>query len=60
MLRRVLIHDQTDRDAMASGLLRYLDWRAMRGRHRRLPTLHPEARWIVVRALGEIQAVERR
>ncbi len=53
---RVLIHDQTDRDAIASGLLRYLD---RRGDERadiiESLTLHPEARRIVVRALGEIE-----
>jgi hypothetical protein len=56
-LRRVLIHDQADRDEIASQLLRY--------RHGRgdnwadiidLLTLHPEGRRQVVRLLGEIDA----
>jgi len=34
-LRRVLIHDQADRDAIASQLLRYRDERRRLGRHHR-------------------------
>jgi hypothetical protein len=60
-LRRVLIHDQADRDAVASQLLRYRDghgddWADIID----MLTLHPETRRRVVRLLGEIEAVERR
>jgi hypothetical protein len=54
-LRRVLIHDQPDRDAIASDLLRYRDqtgddWADIID----MLTLHPEARRRVVRLLSEI------
>jgi len=56
-LRRVLIHDQADRDAVASQLLRYGDehgddWADIID----MPTLHPEARRRVVRLLAELDA----
>jgi hypothetical protein len=58
-LRRVLIRDQIDRDAVSSQLLRYRD-----GRGDEWPdiidmlTIHPELRRHVVRLLGEIEAAE--
>jgi hypothetical protein len=56
-LRRVLIHDQADRDAVSSQLLRYRDerggdWADIID----MLTMHPEARRRVVRLLGEIEA----
>jgi len=56
-LRRVLIHDQADRDAVASQLLRYRDqngdgWADIID----VLTMHPEARRKVVRLLGELEA----
>jgi hypothetical protein len=56
-LRRVLIHDQADRDAIASELLRYRDgrgddWADIID----MLTMHPEARRKVVRLLGELEA----
>jgi len=56
-LRNVLIHDQADRDAIASQLLRYRDaqgddWAAIID----MLTMHPETRRKVVRLLGEIDA----
>ena len=56
-LRRVLIHDQADRYAIASKLLRYRDgrgddWADIID----MLTLHPEARRRVVRVLAEIDA----
>jgi hypothetical protein len=56
VLRRVLIHDQADRDAVSSPLLRYLDgngddWADIID----ILTLHPEARRRVTRILGEIE-----
>jgi hypothetical protein len=58
-LRRVLIRDQGDRDAVSSWLLRYRDghgddWADIID----MLTMHPEARRQVVRLLGEIEAVE--
>ena len=56
-LRRVLIHDQADRDSIASQLLRYRDghgddWADIID----MLTMHPEeGRW-VARLLGEIDA----
>jgi hypothetical protein len=55
--RRVLIHDQADRDAIASHLLRYRDghgddWADIID----MLTMHPDARRRVVRLLGEIDA----
>ena len=56
-LRRVLIHDQADRDAITSQLMRY--------RHERgdewadiidMMTMHPDARCRVARLLAEIAA----
>jgi hypothetical protein len=56
-LRRVLIRDQADRDAISSDLLRY---RNGRGDHWAdlidLLTLHPEARRKGTRLLGEMEA----
>ncbi len=56
-LRRVLIHDQADRDAIASSLLRYRDergddWADIID----MLTLYPEMRRTVVRILGELEA----
>ena len=56
-LRRVLIHDQADRDAISSQLFRYRDghgddWADIID----MLTMHPEARRRVVRLLGEIDA----
>ena len=55
--RNVLIHDQADRDAIASSLMRYRDqngqaWSDIID----MLTMHPEARRKVVRLLGEIDA----
>jgi hypothetical protein len=60
-LRRVLIDDQADRDAIASDLLRYRDergdgWADIID----LLTMHPEARRRVVRVLAEIDAIDTR
>ncbi|HEX2422895.1 MAG TPA: hypothetical protein VHN56_07100 [Actinomycetota bacterium] len=54
-LRRVPIHDQADRDAIAAQLLRYRDghgddWADIID----MLTMHPETRRNVVRPLGEI------
>ena len=56
-LRRVLIRDQADRDAIASRLMRSRDqsgqdWADIID----FLTMHPEARRQVVRVLGEIDA----
>jgi hypothetical protein len=53
-LRRVLIHDQADRDAIASQLLRYRDddWADISD----MLTMYPDARRQVVRLLGEWEA----
>ena len=56
-LRRVLIRDQADRDAIASNLLRYRDergddWAGIID----MLTLYPDARRQVVRLLAEIDA----
>jgi hypothetical protein len=56
-LRRVLIHDQADRDAISSQLLRYRDergddWADIID----MLTLHPEERQRVARLLAEIDA----
>jgi hypothetical protein len=56
-LRRVLVHDQADRDAIASQLMRYRDqngqdWADIVD----FLTMYPEARRRVVRLLAEIQA----
>ena len=60
-LRRVLIHDQADRDAIASQLIRYRD---ERGDHWAdiidMLTMHPEARRKVIRLLAEIEAAKQR
>jgi hypothetical protein len=58
-LRRVLIHDQADRDAISSQLMRYRDengqdWADIID----FRTMHPEGRRRVVRLLGEIDAEE--
>jgi hypothetical protein len=60
-LRRVLIRDQADRDAIASMLMRYRDqngqgWADIID----FLTMYPEARRKVARVLGEIEGVERR
>ncbi len=56
-LRRVLIHDRADRDAISSSLLRY---RVGRGDAWAdiidMLTMHPEERRRVARLLGEIDA----
>jgi hypothetical protein len=59
-LRRVLIRDQDDRDAVSSWLLRYRDghgddWADIID----MLTLHPEERRRVARLLGEIEAKGR-
>jgi hypothetical protein len=59
--RRALIHDQADRDAIASQLLRYrddrgADWADIID----MLTLHPEERRKVVRLLAEIDAAGAR
>ena len=59
-LRRVLIHDQADRDAVSSQLLRYRDghgddWADIID----YLTMWPDARRKVVRLLGETQAESR-
>jgi len=56
-LRRVLIHDQPDRDAIASLPMRYRDgrgdeWADIIG----MLTMYPGARRRVIRVLGEIDA----
>jgi len=56
-LRRVLIHDQADRDEVSSQLLRYRDghgddWADLID----MLTMHPEERRRVARLLGEIDA----
>ena len=56
-LRRVLIQDRADRDAIASRLMRYRDqngqdWADIIG----FLTMYPDARRHVVRLLGEIDA----
>jgi len=56
-LRRVLIRDQADRDAIASRLMRYRDerrdnWADIIG----MLTMYPGARRRVIRVLGEIDA----
>ena len=56
-LRRVLIRDQDDRDAVSSQLLRYRDghgddWADIID----MLTMHPEERRRVARLLGEIEA----
>jgi hypothetical protein len=56
-LRRVLIHDQSDRDAISSQLLRYRDdrgddWADIID----MLTVHPEAGRRVARILGEVEA----
>jgi hypothetical protein len=57
-LRRILIHDQADRDAISSQLLRYRDgrgddWADIIDSL----TMYPNARRQVVRVLAEIDAV---
>ena len=59
-LRRALIHDQADRDAIASQLLRYRDgrgddWADIID----LLTMYPDARRRLVRVLGELEADHR-
>ena len=53
----MLIHDQSDRDAVASQLLRYRDGRGNDWADIiDMLTMHPDARRRVVRLLGEIEA----
>ena len=60
-LRRVLIRDQTDRDAISSRLMRYRDERGDEWADIiDMLTMYPDARRKAVRLLGEIEAVERR
>jgi hypothetical protein len=59
-VRRVLIRDQEDRDAIAANLLRFRDeggegWADVID----LLTVYPEARRRVVRLLGELEAQGR-
>jgi hypothetical protein len=59
-LRNALIHDQADRNAIASQLLRYRDergddWADIID----MLTLYPEGRRRVVRVLGELEADHR-
>jgi hypothetical protein len=61
MLRRVLIHDQADRDAISSDLLRHCDQRGDDSADIiDMLTMYPEARRTVVRMLSEIDASESR
>jgi DNA-binding MarR family transcriptional regulator len=54
-LRNVLIHDQADRDAIASQLLRYRDERSDDWTDNiDMLTMHPERRRRVARLLGEL------
>jgi hypothetical protein len=54
-LRRVLIHDQADRDAIASLLMRYHDENEQDWADIIDPlSMYPDARRRVVRALGEL------
>jgi hypothetical protein len=56
-LRRALIRDQADRDAIASQLLRYRDENGQRWADViDVLTMHPEERRRVARLLGEIEA----
>jgi hypothetical protein len=56
-LRRVLIRDQADRDAIASQLLRYRDERGDNWADIiDMLTMHPDTRRRVVRLLGQIDA----
>jgi hypothetical protein len=57
VLRRILIHDQADRDAIASQLLRYRDGRGNDWADIiDMLTMYPDARREVVRLLGELEA----
>ena len=56
-LRTVLFHDQADRDAISSRLMRYHDetgddWADIID----MLTMHPEARREIVRLLGELRS----
>jgi hypothetical protein len=60
-LRRVLIRDHADRDAVASHLMRYRDergddWADIID----MLTMYPEERRKLIRLLGEIEAAEQR
>jgi hypothetical protein len=56
-LRRVLIRDQADRDAISSRLMRYRDQNGQRWADLiDFLTMWPDARRRVVRMLGEIEA----
>jgi hypothetical protein len=55
--RRILIHDHADRDAVASQLLHYRDGRGNDWADIiDMLTMYPDARRLVVRLLGEIDA----
>jgi hypothetical protein len=59
-LRNILIHDQADRDAIASRLMRYRDQNGQDWAHIiDFLTMYPEERRQVVRLLGEIEAPDR-
>jgi hypothetical protein len=56
-LRRILIHDQADRDAISSRLMRYRDQNGQDSADIiDFLTMYPNARRRVVRLLGEIDA----
>ena len=56
-LRRVLIHDQADRNAIASSLMRCRDGRGADWADIiDILTMHPDARREVIRLLGELDA----
>ena len=56
-LRRVLIHDQADRDAIASQLMRFRDGRGDEWADIiDMLTMHPETRRMLARMLAEIDA----
>jgi hypothetical protein len=56
-LRNVLIRDHADRDATAMELMRHRDENEQRWAHViDFLTMHPDARRLVVRVLGEIDA----
>jgi hypothetical protein len=60
-LRRVLMHDQADREAIDSQLLRYRDQNGQDWADSiNMLTMHPELRQRVVRLLVEIDATDRR
>jgi len=59
-LRRVLIRDQAERDAIASKLMRHRDQNGQGWAHIiDLLTMYPDPRRRIVRVLGEIDAASR-